>query len=109
MSAAGATAAALHLPNAAAGDGEAGTAQPFLQQLIECTRKRTLAYWRMPAYNLLRLLMTLACAIVSIVALFWSCTSRFKRLAAAAGTAVQMAIAWNLVSSISSRKKGYMP
>lgn len=51
--------------SAAAGDSpDVGTAQPFLGQLIECTRKRTLAYWRMPAYNLLRLLMTIACAIV---------------------------------------------
>jgi hypothetical protein len=50
---------------AAAEDSPVGPAQPFKRQLLECTRKLTLAYWRMPAYNLLRLLMTVACAIVS--------------------------------------------
>ncbi|WIA20601.1 hypothetical protein OEZ85_004985 [Tetradesmus obliquus] len=49
---------------AAQQESPTGPAQPFRRQLLECTRKLTLAYWRMPAYNLLRLLMTVACAIV---------------------------------------------
>jgi hypothetical protein len=59
--------AEAHSPTAAAEQEQSptGPAQPFRRQLLECTRKLTLAYWRMPAYNLLRLLMTVACAIVS--------------------------------------------
>jgi hypothetical protein len=50
-----------------------GPAQPFKQQLWECTRKLTLAYWRMPTYNFLRLLMAIACALVSTQHVWRSC------------------------------------
>jgi hypothetical protein len=68
---------------AAVADSQTGPAQPFSRQLLECTRKLTLAYWRMPAYNLLRLLMTVACAIVSLdagillAALLDTCFARY--------------------------------
>jgi hypothetical protein len=39
-------------------------AQPFWRQLVECTNKALASYWKSPAYNLLRMLMTTACALV---------------------------------------------
>lgn len=39
-------------------------AQPFWRQLVECTSKALGSYWKSTAYNLLRLLMTAACALV---------------------------------------------
>jgi hypothetical protein len=42
----------------------ASYAQPFWRQLVECTSKALGSYWKSPAYNLLRLLMTAACALV---------------------------------------------
>ncbi len=33
-------------------------------QLVECTKKLTLAYWRNPSYNFMRLLLTLGCALI---------------------------------------------
>jgi hypothetical protein len=39
-------------------------AQPFWRQLLECTNKALASYWKSPAYNLLRMLMTTACALV---------------------------------------------
>jgi hypothetical protein len=48
----------------AACSGAGGYAQPFWRQLVECSRRLYGAYWQMPAYNLLRLLMTAACALV---------------------------------------------
>jgi hypothetical protein len=44
--------------------GGGGYAQPFWRQLVECTNKALGSYWKSPAYNLLRLLMTTACALV---------------------------------------------
>jgi hypothetical protein len=41
-----------------------GFAQPFWRQLVECTGRSLGSYWKDPAYNLLRLLMTAACALV---------------------------------------------
>ena len=41
-----------------------GYAQPFWRQLVECTNKALGSYWKSPAYNLLRLIMTAACALV---------------------------------------------
>jgi hypothetical protein len=39
-------------------------AQPFSRQLVECTRKLSTAYWRMPAYNFTRLWLTVGCGIL---------------------------------------------
>jgi hypothetical protein len=41
-----------------------GYSQPFYRQVVECTSKALGSYWKSPAYNLLRLLMTTACALV---------------------------------------------
>lgn len=43
---------------------EGSYAQPFWRQLFECTNKALGSYWKSPSYNLLRLLMTAACALV---------------------------------------------
>lgn len=43
---------------------DGGYAQPFWRQLVECTSKALGSYWKSPAYNLLRLLMTAACALI---------------------------------------------
>jgi hypothetical protein len=43
---------------------DSGYAQPFWRQLVECTSKSLGSYWKSPSYNLLRLLMTAACALV---------------------------------------------
>lgn len=39
-------------------------AQPFGRQLIECIRKTGAAYWRMPSYNLMRMITTAACGLI---------------------------------------------
>lgn len=47
-----------------ASSGKRLYAQPFYRQLVECTRKLSQAYWRMPSYNLTRLIMTVVCAFI---------------------------------------------
>lgn len=39
-------------------------AQPFGRQLWECTRKLSLSYWRMPAYNFTRIWVTVAASFI---------------------------------------------
>jgi len=39
-------------------------AQPFKTQLVECTRKLSSAYWRMPQYNFTRLCLSVSCGLI---------------------------------------------